>query len=86
MPHDCHSREGGNPEKHWMPDQVRHDEQGTLCALAYERVSMTYYYCHFSRTLSGSGIFLCRNALRSIRRRILYEPVAEQVGMTEKEE
>ncbi len=40
MPHDCHSREGGNPEKHWMPDQVRHDEQGTLCALAYERVSV----------------------------------------------
>jgi len=21
----CHSRESGNPEQDWMPDQVRHD-------------------------------------------------------------
>jgi hypothetical protein len=26
-PHFRHSREGGNPEKHWMPDQVRHDKR-----------------------------------------------------------
>ena len=25
MPENCHSREGGNPGIHWMPDQVRHD-------------------------------------------------------------
>ena len=28
----CHSRVGGNPEKHWMPDQVRHDGVGYLVA------------------------------------------------------
>ena len=24
-PHGCRSHEGGNPERYWMPDQVRHD-------------------------------------------------------------
>ena len=33
----CHSRESGNPEKHWIPDQVRNDKPNKTYVVMYSQ-------------------------------------------------